>query len=74
MNIFGIPICISYASWTSFVAINFSTLTLTDDTLFMSFLLINFIYIYCVIHFIKMCKYFITFTLGYIKKRKVADS
>lgn len=73
MNIFGIPIIISYENWTSFIALNFSTLTLTQDILFISFLLINFIYIYCCIHFIKFCKYFITFVINFFKKKKGVD-
>lgn len=73
MNIFGIPFCISYDYWLLVIDTYFSHLNLTNDTVFITYVLTNFIYIYCVIYFIKFCKYFITFFINYIKKKKVGE-
>lgn len=59
MKIFGIPLFVSYDTVTLFINENFSSLVLSDDTKFLSFILVNFLYIFCVYLFTKLCKFII---------------
>lgn len=65
MSLFGIPIFISFASYKAFILENFTNLTLTDDILFQSWLMTNFMYIL----FIFIIIYFLLKILIFIKNR-----
>ena len=59
MKIFGIPLFISYDIVNSFILENFSTLSLSDDIKFITFIIVNFGYIFCIYLFCKFCKFLI---------------
>lgn len=65
MSLFGIPIFISFTSYKAFILENFTNLTLTDDILFQSWLMTNFMYIL----FIFIIIYFLLKILIFIKNR-----
>lgn len=65
MSLFGIPIFISFESYKAFILENFTNLTLTDDILFQSWLMTNFMYIL----FIFIIIYFLLKILIFIKNR-----
>lgn len=61
MKLFGIPLFISYDIVNQFILDNFSTLSLSDDIKFITFIIVNFGYIFCIYLFLKLCKFFIIF-------------
>lgn len=61
MKLFGIPLFISYDVVNEFIINNFATLTLSDDIKFITFIIVNFGYIFCVYLFCKLSKFVITF-------------
>lgn len=65
MNLFGIPIFIPFVSYRAFILEILPNLTLTDDILFQSWLMINFMYIL----FIVIIIYFLLKILIFIKNR-----
>ena len=65
MNLFGIPIFISFVSYRTFILEILPNLTLTDDILFQSWLMTNFMYIL----FIVIIIYFLLKILIFIKNR-----
>lgn len=65
MNLFGIPIFISFTSYRAFILENLPDLTLTDDILFQSWLMTNFMSIL----FIVIIIYFLLKILIFIKNR-----
>lgn len=65
MSLFGIPVFISFTSYKAFILENFTNLTLTDDILFQSWLMTNFMYIL----FIFIIIYFLLKILIFIKNR-----
>lgn len=44
MSLFGIPICISYEYYVTFLNTNFPTLVLSDDTIFTTYIIANIAY------------------------------
>ena len=65
MNLFGIPIFISFVSYRAFILKILPNLTLTDDILFQSWLMTNFMYIL----FIAIIIYFLLKIVIFIKNR-----
>lgn len=61
MKIFGIPLFISYDVVNEFIINNFATLTLSDDIKFITFIIVNFGYIFCIYLLCKLSKFVITF-------------
>lgn len=59
MKLFGIPLYVSYEVVSLFITDNFPTLVLTDDTIFITFILANFMYLFAVYLFCKLCKFVI---------------
>lgn len=61
MSLFGIPIFISFAYYKAFIIENLPILTnITDDGLFIGFLLVNLIYIICIgLFLVLLCKFLI---------------
>lgn len=58
MNIFGIPIFVPYSAYLEAISIGIPQLTnLTDDALFLGYLGINALYIFCLYLFVKMIKF-----------------
>lgn len=46
MNIFGIPVFVTYEMYLEFISTNFSFLVLSDSVLFLGFLFIQFLYLW----------------------------
>ena len=62
MNLFGIPLFISFSYFRAFISENLPMLQLSDDILFISWLLTNYMYIICIVLFICLaCKIIIYF-------------
>ena len=57
MNISHIPFYIPYEVYTEFIKNNFSTLVLTDDTLFLGYIILNIAMIFCIYLLIKIIKF-----------------
>jgi len=61
MNLQQIPFYISYETYTQFIRTNFSQLTLTDDTLFLGYIFVQFLFIFCLYLLVKLIKFFILY-------------
>lgn len=61
MKLFGIPLFVSYEVVDSFILEYFSTLVLSDDIKFITFIFANFLYLFCIYLFCKFCRFVIIF-------------
>lgn len=57
MNISHIPFYIPYQEYLNFIKLNFPTLILSDDTLFLGFIILNISMIFCIFLLIKIIKF-----------------
>lgn len=57
MNINHIPFYIVWETYVEFVNLNFPTLTLSDDSLFLGFIILNIAMIFCIYLLIKIIKF-----------------
>ena len=59
MSLFGIPICIPYADYLEFLNTNFPALILSDDGIFITYMMANGLYLFLIYLFIVFCYKFI---------------
>lgn len=57
MNISHIPFYISYDIYTEFIKTNFSQLVLSDDVLFLGYIILNIAMIFCIYILFKIIKF-----------------
>ncbi len=59
MNLQHIPFFISWEVFENFIITNFPTLILSDDCKFITFILVQFIFIFCIYLIVKIAKFII---------------
>jgi len=57
MEINHIPFYIYWETYLEFISTNFPSLVLTDDTLFLGFIILNCFFIFCIYLIIKIIKF-----------------
>ena len=57
MNLQSIPFYIYWENYVSFVNTNFSSLTLSDDAMFIGFIILNVAFIFCLYLLFKIIKF-----------------
>lgn len=68
MSINNIPFYIYWETYVNFVNTNFSSLILSDDSLFLGFIILNCFFIYCIVLLVKIIKFVVLLVKNIIYK------
>ena len=68
MSINNIPFYIYWETYVNFVNTNFSSLILSDDALFLGFIILNCFFIYCIVLLVKIIKFVVLLAKNIIYK------
>lgn len=68
MSINNIPFYIYWETYVNFVNTNFSSLVLSDDVLFLGFIILNCFFIYCIVLLVKIIKFVVLLAKNIIYK------
>lgn len=68
MSINNIPFYIYWETYINFVNTNFSSLVLSDDVLFLGFIILNCFFIYCIVLLVKIIKFVVLLVKNIIYK------
>lgn len=61
MNLNQIPFYITYETYTQFISDNFPQLVLTDDALFIGYIIVQLLFIFCLYLLVKLIKFIVLY-------------